>query len=48
MSFTFVINIRKILARGLYRNKEQGMELRAGEKPEEKSLRSTLTYFKGN
>ena len=47
MSFTFAISIRKILARGLYieiKNKEWN----EGEKPEGKSLRSTLTYFKGD
>ena len=36
VSFTFAISIRKILARGLYRNKNK--EWKAGEKPEEKSL----------
>ena len=50
MSFTFAISIPSVFARCL---REDGIEIKnkewnAGEKPEEKSLRSTLTYFKGD
>ena len=38
---------RNILARGLYRS-FTNKEWKAGEKPEEKSLKSPLTYFKGD
>ena len=51
MSLTFAISIPLVFARCL---REDGIEIKnkewnAGEKPEEKSLRSTLiTYFKGD
>ena len=46
MSLTFATSIRKILARGCIEIKNK--EWNAGENPEEKSLRSTLVYFKGD
>ena len=47
MTFTFTISIPSVFARFL---REDCIEIKnkkwyAGEKPEEKSLRSTLTYF---
>ena len=50
MSFTFAISIPLVFARCL---REDGIEIKnkewnAGEKPEEKSLRGTLTCFKGD
>ena len=50
MTFTFAISIPSVFARFL---REDCIEIKnkewyAGEKPEEKSLRSTLTYFKGD
>ena len=50
MTFTFAISIPSVFARFL---REECIEIKnkewnPGEKPEEKSLRSTLTYFKGD
>ena len=50
MTFTFAISIPSVFARFL---REDCIEIKnkewyAGEKPEEKSLRSTLTYFESD